>query len=82
MAKQLVGKAPLTLVRAGGSMVYVYAGQPVPSGADDADVKRLLDEGFLVEVGEPEPVEDKPARRSGRARSPKSAAGDGEGRAR
>lgn len=47
----LVGKAPLSLVRTvGGSMEYVYAGRPVPAGADPADVRRLLGEGFLVEV--------------------------------
>lgn len=51
MAKQLVGKAPLSLVRTVDSgMEYVYAGKPVPRSADPADVRRLLDEGFLVEV--------------------------------
>lgn len=51
MAKQLVGKAPLSLVRtSGGGMEYVYSRQPVPAGADKADVQRLLDEDFLEEV--------------------------------
>lgn len=64
MAKQLFGKAALSLVRtASGSVDYVYAGAPVPAGADEADVARLVDEGFLVVVGEDEP-EEKPARRS------------------
>lgn len=51
MGKQLVGKAPLSLVRTvGGGMAYVYARQPVPAGAEKADVQRLLDEDFLDEV--------------------------------
>jgi hypothetical protein len=46
------GKAPLTMVLAedGARSVYVYADQPVPAGADESDVKRLIDEGYLVEV--------------------------------
>ena len=69
MAKQLMGKAPLSLVRTvNSSLEYVYAGKPVPRGADPADVRRLLDEGFLAEeelpdaepVAEQESVEDGP----------------------
>lgn len=52
MSKQYVGAEPLTMVRIGSgesaTMVYVFAGAPVPDGADPDDVKRLVDEGFLV----------------------------------
>lgn len=51
-----IGKAALTLVRADSSLVYVYAGEPVPGGADEADVARLVEEGFIVPVGEPDEV--------------------------
>lgn len=45
-----IGKAPLSLVRAAGSITYVYAGQPAPEGIADDDLVRLLDEGYLVEI--------------------------------
>jgi hypothetical protein len=50
--KRLVGKNALTMVRPEGSdapSIYVYAGEPVPAGADPDDVKRLIDEGYLEE---------------------------------
>jgi hypothetical protein len=43
-----IGKAALTLVRVGGSMAYVYAGEPVPEGATDAEYARLLEDGFIA----------------------------------
>src|SRR5690348_7764603 len=52
-----IGKAPLTLVRTQhGSVEYVYAGQPAPGGIDRGDLRRLLDEEFLVELVSSEAV--------------------------
>lgn len=49
-----LGKAPLTLVPTlNGHAEYVYAGQVAPDGIKPADLDRLLDEGFLVEVDAP-----------------------------
>lgn len=74
MAKQLIGKAPLSLVRmAGGTVEYVYGGRPVPAGVDEADAARLLEEGFLLEIGEPEA----PARRSSRGSARPKAVSEG-----
>lgn len=64
MAKTvLLGKAPLTTIRhANGSRSNLPAGAVVPSSIDEADAKRLLKEGYLIEVElvdedtEPEPV--------------------------
>lgn len=57
-----IGKAPLTLVPTlDGTMHYVYAGRPAPQGIVPADLKRLVDEDFLVKVADvedPPPVED------------------------
>lgn len=47
--KQYVGKAPLTLVKAGDRFVYVYANAPLPVGVADEDVARLLEGDFIVE---------------------------------
>jgi hypothetical protein len=50
-----LGKAPLTLVPTlNGHAEYVYAGSVAPDGIKPADLERLLDEGFLVEVAVPE----------------------------
>lgn len=53
MSKRYVSAEPLTMVRVGSgeavTMAYVFEGAPVPEGADPDDVKRLVDEGFLVE---------------------------------
>ena len=55
-SKVLVGKAPLTVVRTGTSMVQVYAGAPVPEDITPEDAKRLLEEDYLEEREvEPEP---------------------------
>lgn len=56
-SKVVVGREALTMVRPEGSdapTIYVYAGGPVPAGADAEDVKRLLDEGYLEEVDAPD----------------------------
>ena len=50
MAKNYIGKAPLTMARTTeGGYVYVYEGAPVPANTDADDLKRLVDEGFLEE---------------------------------
>lgn len=49
--KTYVGKAPATYVRFdNGTSGLVYAGAPVPGHADKEDLKRLVAEGYLVEV--------------------------------
>lgn len=49
--KQYVGAAPLTMVRTDPpGYVNVFAGDPVPVNIDEADLERLLAEGFLAEV--------------------------------
>lgn len=51
MAKNYIGKAPLTMVRTtAGSYVHVFAEDAVPADITDDDLKRLLDEGYIVEA--------------------------------
>lgn len=51
VAKQLVGKAPLTQVRtSGGRVALVHKGRPAPADISDDDRKRLLKEGYLEEI--------------------------------
>lgn len=51
MAKQLIGKAPRTQVRTtAGRVAFVDKGRPAPADLTDEDRKRLLKEGYLVEV--------------------------------
>lgn len=45
--EQLVSVEPLTLVRASGHLIYVYQGGLVPAHADQDDVDRLVEEGYL-----------------------------------
>lgn len=59
-----ISKAPLTVVRLeDGRRVNVHQGRPVPSSADQDDVERLLEEGYLevIEVQTDEDdVDDEP----------------------
>lgn len=51
MAKQLIGKAPLTQVRTNaGRIAFVNKGRPAPADISADDRKRLLAEGYLEEV--------------------------------
>lgn len=51
MAKQLIGKAALTQVRTTTSrIVLVGKGKPAPADMSAEDRKRLIEEGYLVEV--------------------------------
>ena len=51
MAVKYIGKAALTYVRyADGRAEAIEKNQPVPEGLDPADIKRLVDAGFLVEA--------------------------------
>lgn len=62
MAKQLIGKAPLTQARTtAGRVVFIGRGRPAPSDLSSEDRKRLLAEGYLEEIDadtEPEPQGD------------------------
>lgn len=63
------GKAPLTMCRTAAPTTYVsvLAGAPVPENIDPDDLKRLVDEGFLVKVSgkaakAEEPADSKPTK--------------------
>lgn len=59
-SKSYVGVAALTMARtASGGYVQIYADDPVPVGIDPDDLRRLVDEGFLAEVGEAEDSSEK-----------------------
>ena len=56
-------KAALVIARGeDGRDTYLYQGAPVPSSIPAVEVDRLASEGFLVEVGSPEPAESEPAK--------------------
>ncbi|WOF23836.1 hypothetical protein N8K70_03910 [Microbacterium betulae] len=49
-----VGKEALTIIKLpNGTQAYVYAGQKVPADAPDAEITRLLKEGFIAEAPAP-----------------------------
>lgn len=55
MSKQYIGKAPFTMARtAVGGYVNVLKDDPAPSGLNEEDLKRLVDEGYLEEVAAPD----------------------------
>lgn len=59
---QYIAVTPLVIARdETGRDVYVYNGQPVPGNVSDESVERLVEDGFIAAIFEPEvEVEDAP----------------------
>lgn len=55
----LIVKAPLVTATQNGRVLYLYGGDVVPDGVDDASVKHLKSLGY-VEDGDPAPIGAEP----------------------